>query len=277
MNDQFNVDLLRLYFGDPYQITDEIIVYQPTIQDIMDYGENDFFSMLYCFIGNTTYRRLTLWQSGIDWNKISDYELFCNLVHMLSVDQTKILFGEIDFQKFNLYRLDDVELPEDPPDKKLTSAEKRKKVFLEYELQHAFYNEEQNIIITANDYKKIAAVLRAMVYMYPKSEYAANKISKELIIQEEQNKLTRAEQEQKDVPSSTLLPLVSFCVNHPGFKYKTSELKEIHINEFMDSVRRLQIYESTHALYGGMYSGFCDTSKIPRSEFDFMRPINTSI
>lgn len=277
MSDQFNVDPLRLYFGDPYQITDTITVYQPTIQDIMEYGENEFFSMLYCFIGNTTYRRLTLWQSGIDWNKISDYELFCNLVHMLSVDQTRILFGEIDFQKFDLYQLNDVELPEDPPDKKLTSAEKRKKAFLEYELQHVFYNEEQNIVITAEDYKKIAAVLRAMVHMYPKSEYAANKISKELIIQEEQNKLTRVELEQKDVPTSTLLPLVSFCVNHPGFKYKTSELKEIHINEFMDSVRRLQVYESTHALYSGMYSGFCDTSKIPRSEFDFMRPINTTM
>lgn len=111
-----------------------------------------------------------------------------------------------------------------------------------------------------------------MVQMFPKSEYTVGKTSKELLIQEELEKNAKAEREgTKD--SSILQPLVSFCVNHPGFKYKKSELRDVQINEFMDSVKRLQIYESTHALYGGMYSGFCDTSKIPRSEFDFMRPI----
>lgn len=278
MSDQFDVDALKLYFGDPYEITDDITVYQPTIRDIIDYGENEFWSMLYCFIGNTTYRRLSLWKSGVDWNKISDYELFCNLTHMLTLDQTRVIFGDIDFQKFDLYQLNDVELPpEEITDEKPTAAARRKRAFLEYELQHVFYNEEQNIVITADDYKKIAAVLRAMVHMYPKTEYTVGKISKELIIQEELNKISRAEREQDESSStSTLLPLVSFCVNHPGFKYKPSELQDVHINEFMDSVRRLQVYESTHALYSGMYSGFCDTSKIPRSEFDFMRPINNT-
>ena len=274
MSDQFEIDYLRLYFGDKYQITESIAVTQPTLQQIIDYGESDFFSMIYCFIGNTTYRRLSLWQSGIDWNRISDYELFCNLFHMLSVDKTSVIFGDIDFQKFDLYKLEDVELPQDPPDKKLTAAEKRNKSFIEFELQHIFYNADQDISITAEDYKKIASVLRAMVHMYPKTEYTVGKTSKELIIQEELNKIARAEHEQSETQSSILLPLVSFCVNHPGFKYKTSELKDVHINEFMDSVRRLQVYESTHALFSGMYSGFCDTSKIPKKEFDFMRPID---
>ena len=42
----------------------------------------------------------------------------------------------------------------------------------------------------------------------------------------------------------------------------------------MDSVQRLQIYESTHALMSGMYSGFCDTSKISKEQFNFMREIH---
>lgn len=274
MSDQFDIDYLKLYFGDSYQITDKITVTQPTIQEIIDYGETDFFSMIYCFIGNTTYRKLTLWQSGIDWNRISDYELFCNLVHMLSVDQTRIIFGDLDFQKFDLYKLEDVELPQDPPDKKLTATEKRNKLFKEFELQHFFYNKDQDVNITADEYRKIASVLRAMVHMYPKTEYTVGKTSKELIIQEELNKIARAEHDKSDDQNSVLLPLVSFCVNHPGFKYKTSELRDVRINEFMDSVRRLQVYESTHALFSGMYSGFCDTSKIPKKEFDFMRPID---
>ena len=271
MTDQFDVDLLKIYFGDPYPVSENIVIHQPSIQEIMDYGENEFFGMIYCFIGNTTYRKLSLWQNGIDWNRISDFELFCNLVHLLPQEKTQILFGDIDFQKFELYKIE-VELPEIPPDKKLTRSEKRQRLFDEFDLRHVFVNEEQQVVITVDVYKIIARVLREMVQMFPKSEYTVGKTSKELLIQEELEKNAKAEREgTKD--SSILQPLVSFCVNHPGFKYKKSELRDVQINEFMDSVKRLQIYESTHALYGGMYSGFCDTSKIPRSEFDFMRPI----
>ena len=39
----------------------------------------------------------------------------------------------------------------------------------------------------------------------------------------------------------------------------------------MDSVSRLNIYESTKALYSGMYSGMCDLSKVNKNEFNFMR------
>ncbi len=268
------VDALRLYFGDPYPITDNIKIYQPSLQQIMDYGESEFFSMLFVFIGNTTYRKLFLWENGIDWNKVSDYELFCNLVRMLPQDMTEILFGDIDFTGFNLYVMEDPNPePEPEPGVKLKVIEKNKRAFRLFERTHTFINEDQGIEINADTYHMMRSVLREMVKSYPKTEYTASKITKELLIKEEKDKIAKAAREQTDAEDSTLLPLISFCVNHPGFKYKKSELKEVQINEFMDSVQRLQIYESTHALIGGMYSGMIDTSKIPNSSFDFMRPI----
>jgi hypothetical protein len=69
--------------------------------------------------------------------------------------------------------------------------------------------------------------------------------------------------------------MVSFCLNHPGFKYKKSELKDLGVVEFYDSVQRLLIYESTSSLMKGIYSGFVDTSKIDKKEFDFMRGLES--
>ena len=43
----------------------------------------------------------------------------------------------------------------------------------------------------------------------------------------------------------------------------------------MDSVQRLQIYESTNALWKGMSSGFVDSSKINKEELNFMRSIDS--
>lgn len=272
----WKVNTLRLYFGDPYQITDDIIIRQPYIQDILDYGESEFYSMLYMFIGNTTFRKVFLWNNGIDWNKTSDYELFCNLVKMLSVEDTKVLFGEdIDFSGFNLYAIEDVEPePEPDPNVQLTRTEKMRKKFREFERTRTFYNPESEIEINAETYHYLVAVLREMFITFPKAEYTHSKVAKELLIKEEHDKLKKAERDAGDSQQSTLLPLISFCVNHPGFKYRKDELRHVQIYEFMDSVRRLPIIESTRALLIGSMSGFCDTSKIPKSQFDFMRPIN---
>ena len=277
MPEAFKVDLLKLYFGDPYPVTDRIIINQPSIQEVMEYGENEFFSMLYIFIGNTTFRKLELWESGVDWNKVSDYELFCRLVGLLPVERTRIFFGDVDFQKFKLIETAKAsELPAEPqvPEgKKLTVIEKRKLYFKQFEECVTFYDEEDDIEINAETYHKIVDILREMVHIYPKTEYTVGKISKELLIEEEKQKLIKASKEA-DKPSSILQPLISACVNHPGFKYRKSELRMVQLNEFMDSVRRLQVYEATHALLGGSYSGFMDTSKVPKDNFDFMRTLD---
>lgn len=45
----------------------------------------------------------------------------------------------------------------------------------------------------------------------------------------------------------------------------------------MDSVQRLQVYESSTALLKGIYSGFVDASKIDKNELNFMREISLKI
>lgn len=43
----FDVDALFLYFGDDYVINDKIKLHQPTIGDVVDYGEAQYFSMVH--------------------------------------------------------------------------------------------------------------------------------------------------------------------------------------------------------------------------------------
>ena len=94
-----NISLLQLYFGDPYQVSDKILVYQPTIGGILEYnkkfGESEFWSMLNVFIGNTTSYRLLLWDMGIDYTKIDDFDL-------LESDILKSLWSQF-FQSFYIY------------------------------------------------------------------------------------------------------------------------------------------------------------------------------
>ena len=272
---QSNINLLKIYFGHPYPITDKIIIHQPTIHDIIEYGEHEFYATLFMFIGNTTYRKLFLWENGIDWNKVSDYELFCNLVPVLPVEKTSILFGDIDFETFELYETG-YEPPDEPPpdpEHKPTQREKQQKKFELFEKSFTLRSEELDIEIDADTYHRMVGVLCHIAQIFPKTEYTFSKVTKELMIEEEKNLLKREIAQSNNEPKSSLLPLISTCINHPGFKYKSSELEQIGIAEFMDSVKRLQIYESTRALMNGAYSGMADLSKVPKEQFDFMRSI----
>lgn len=247
-----DIDLLKMYFRRPYTMKNGIIITQPTIGQIIDYGEDDFWQMLNPFITNPTTHRVFLWENGIDWNKVSDYTLFRSLLSMsgLTVDKTALLFGDIDLSKFIPFNVFD------------DSGNLTDEITL--------YNKEQDIELSENDFNEMALYIRTMVNIFPKVEKAKNKSTKESIIFEEKMNIeNRKKEESRD--SSILFSLISACVNHPGFKYKTTELENIGIFEFMDSTKRLQVYEQTTALLSGMYSGMIDTKGINDKEFNFMR------
>ena len=257
------ISLLQLYFGDPYQVSDKIQVLQPTIGGILEYdkkfGESEFWSMLNVFIGNTTSYRLLLWDMGIDWNEISDFQLFSLLIKTLKVENTEILFGDLDLSSFDAY------MKQIPSKEKFDDKEES-----ESKQEMILWNPELDIEINEDIYNNIALYIRTMFNIFPKVEKAKGKTTKKWIIEEDRMNLANA---KKEDTTSTFLPLIESCCCHPGFKYKKNELREVGIYEFMRDVQRLQVYESTTALLKGMYSGFIDTKGIDKEEFDFMREI----
>lgn len=259
------IDPLKLYFREPYKVKDKITINQPTIQDIIDYGEREFYAMLRIFIENTTMCRVQLWDLGIDWNKISDYQLFVGFVPMLQPEQTKVLFGDLNFTLLKPWPRQILNPKFD--ENKEEDDEKNPKEITEIIL----YDPVNDIELNEADYLQIALCLRTMFGFFPKDEKVLS--FKKDVIEQERANMKRSAEKNKDKSSSTLLPLISSCVNHPGFKYKIEELKNIGICAFMDSVQRLQIYESTTALLKGAYSGFIDTKDIKPEQFNFMREI----
>ena len=55
--------------------------------------------------------------------------------------------------------------------------------------------------------------------------------------------------------------------------YTLDYVKNMGLFEFMDDVSRLSIIVQSDALLQGSYSGMVDTSKIPKKNFDWTRPI----
>lgn len=244
----YKYDKLRMYFGEDF-VYKNIVISMPTIGDILEIGEENFFESLTPFLYNSTSIRVMLWDKGIDWNKVKDIEVF-DLMNATTKnkDGLKLIFKNIDIDEYKLISVKDINTDES---------------------NFCLYNPIYDFYITEEDYLVIANYIREILDMHPKVEKAKGKTAKSWIIQEE--KMNMNQKEKKD--RFTLLPLVSSCVNHPGFKYKLKELKDMGIYQFMDSVKRIQKYESGISALRGCYSGFVDSSKIDKELINFMGEI----
>ena len=260
-NPKIEFDLLQCYFGEPYVIDVEdadgtITIYEPTVGDIIEFGEKRWYANLSPYVSNTTTYRYVLNQSGIDWNTLSDFELFCELYKTVEPEFNEIVF-KLDISKFEKYV------------RQITNEDGS------VTNKPVLYNEELGIEINEMVYFHISQYLRTCFGSEPKEQITKDPFLKDWYIQKDEKEIKNEEwkKEHGKEKNNSLLPVISGVLNHPGFKYKSSELKELPIFQFTDSVQRLQIIESTTALLIGANSGMADHSKTDPELFNFMREI----
>lgn len=240
------IDELKIYFnGYDYKVNDNITMISPTIGDIIEFGENEYFSAVHYLTCIPSDMISTLWDMGIDWETIDDFELFIMLTRTLTKESLKLVFTDLDLSQMEI-----------------KVNEENGEVILR--------NEETNQTIDKLAYLKIVEYLRKIHCLKPKPKKAFNKDTKMVLIEVDRQDKRKA-MKDAEKHGSQLLPLISAMMRYPGFKYKSNELKDCTLYEFMDTVKGASVYISSTALLQGSYSGFCDTSKIDKKNFDWMR------
>ena len=215
---KFKLSELQLFFGEPLEYNG-IKMYQPTIGDILEYdekfGESEFWRVLNVFIGNPTMYRLMLWDLGIDWNEISDFELFTILVKNLEQPMTEIIFGDLDFTKFEIYTKQlppTVQINKETGEEEFISSDPIMVLYKPALLDEETETElEPEIEIDEDIYNVIALYYRTIFNIFPKVEKAKGKTTKKWIIEEDRMNYNL---HKNDSSTSMFLPLISSCLNH---------------------------------------------------------------
>lgn len=245
MADILEFDELKLYFGEDTEINKYIKLRSPSVGDVVEYGEREYYSTLHLLTAIPSDMKSQLFDIGIDYEAISDFELFYLLTRNLKPEKTSIFFYDLDLSSFEL-----------------TQNEENGNLIMR--------QPNSDVVIDELAYKKIAGCLCKIHGIIPKIEHAANKTTKKILIDLDRQRLAK----MKNVKyKSSLKYLISAMMRYPGFKYKTSELRQCSMYEFMDEVQGAQIYTSSIALLQGSYSGMVDTSKIDKKQFNWMRDL----
>ena len=94
---------MKIYRGEDFVISEHISIHQPSLNEIYNYGEQDYYSMVCMLTSTPQSMKWQLWDMGIDYTSITPFQLFCNvLCKLYPQEKTAILFGDLDFTKFNL-------------------------------------------------------------------------------------------------------------------------------------------------------------------------------
>lgn len=242
----FELNELQMYFaGYEYKVNEGITMVSPTVGDIIEFGEDRYFSAVHYLTCIPSDMISTLWDMKIDWETLDDFDLFIMLTRKLNKEDLKLIFTDLS--------LEDMEVQVNPENNEV-----------------CLRNEQTGQTIDKLAYLKIVNYLRKIHGIEPKIKRAKNKDTKNVLIMVDRDDKAKA---MKDASKqgSQLIPLISAMMRYPGFVYKSSELKECTLYEFMDTVKGANIYISSTSLLQGSYSGFCDTSKIDKKNFDWMR------
>lgn len=243
MENLLEVDELSLYFGEPYVVNDYITITLPKIGEVVKYGERQYYSMIQTITAIPSDMKSQLFDMGLDWTQVEDFQLFMMLAPTLTKDKTYILFGDLDFQAMR------------PFQNKQNGAV-------------VLFNPQTNAVIDELAYGKMHAYLCSAHNLTKKVEKAANEFTKKFMIEEDRQKIAY---NQKQPYKSFLRPLISAVKCRMG--YTLDYVKNMGLYEFMDDLNRLQVIVNADALLQGSYSGMVDTSKIPKKNFDWCRSI----
>ena len=282
MKNIYQYDELKIYRGSDIYITDKIIVTQPTIGQIEEFGEQKYFSGVCTLTSVGVDMIYQLTELGIDFTKISDYELFIKVIsqmvsskknilralennYYINEEYAKIYDGLSDDDKEEMLVnpleiiLKDIDLADFIPctDKKMNEV--------------ILYNKEKDITIDRTVYMRLVDVIRKIHGFKRNNIVPANETTKRDMIDDAKDEYLA---KKYDTFKSILLPYVSSLINHPSCSYKHSDIWDLGISAFFDSIKRIDKIQNATLLLQGAYSGFASLKGIDKERLNWSGDLN---
>ena len=238
------VDEAKLLTGKDIKITKFLSIKQPTVEEVLLFGESRYFTMVHSLTSEPFDVPYYLDQMGIDFEKITPFELFYIMVLGISHNDTQMLFGDLDFSEFRMVQRD---------------------------VDIILINNKGEII-DAGIREILADTLRRM-HCLPKNELTScyNSFAHKLLIKKQKRDI---EQAQKRIEmfgeKSEMAALVSSlaCEWH---SYKA--VMELTISQFFDAIIRSGYKENAESLLAALRSGALSSGSYSKKDLNWRRPI----
>ncbi|MBO5054846.1 MAG: hypothetical protein J6C64_00620 [Lachnospiraceae bacterium] len=209
----------------------------PTVREILT-DEYTYYSIVSSLTATPFQYMVQLDNMGIDYTKITDYELFMMLFPLYAKSDLSILFGDLDTSDFNIY----------------CEPESNNQVI---------YSPNNNIIIDELIYHDLADTIRKINLIEKVKSKPGNESARKYLIEKERRKQKR---NAKKSPEPYLEKLVTALVNTSEFPYDYDSCMDLSIYRFNQSFKQIQHKIAFDNIMTGVYAGTIDTSRMSNKD-----------
>ena len=198
-----------LLYANEYSINDKIKIVIPTVGEIID-NEDAYFNIIYAITATPYDMMVQLDDAGIDFTKVSEFELFCLMFRQLIEADTSLVFGDLNLSRFRT----------------------------------AVNQQNGNVVLWNGDditidmavYDQIAKFIREMLFITKNDKKPANEEARLYLIQKERKRQKRSKNKKK---KSQLENLIVSLVNTSEFPYNYQTVRDISIYQFYASLHQI--------------------------------------
>lgn len=220
------------------KITDQITLNIPTIGEILD-NEAMYFSIVSVMTATPYQYMVQLDDIGIDYTKITDYQLFQIFFPIYAQNDVSIIFGDLNLKDIALYHDQKTNLD-------------------------VLYSPLSDTTIDEFVYYQMARTMRQVNCIKYERKRPKGEHTKKYLLEKERRHLKNLERKRKnkEYEQSELEKLIVALVNNNHFKYDYESVKNLSIYNFYQSYKQIQHEINFNNIMRGVYAGTIDTTKL---------------
>lgn len=233
-----------LLYAHEYPVGKDIVLNIPTVGEILDNGLA-YSKMLDLFTSKPIDYMVALDDAGVDFTKITDWELFITLatgMQSVGID-SNILFKNVDLNNF---------------------------VFVEPETVDgsiSWLDTKTGCVIDEKLYRHISEAICLITGCTVNDRKPANEAARTYMIEVERRKMKRRKRKRT---STGLETLIVALVNTSEFKYDYESVRNLTIYQFNESVRQIMKKTAVDYRMHGVYSGTVDVDKLGKDDLNWL-------
>lgn len=229
-----------------YKVNDKISVYVPTVDEIFDFGDQKYYSIVQTLVATPFDLMVELDDIGIDYETITDYQLFILMMESIAVneDDTSILFGDLNLKGFQ----------------EAVNPQNGEKVL---------WSKDNDIVIDQMIALEICNAIRKIHFWEAPIGRAGNAEAKRYLIERNRKKKKRL---AKKPYKSFLESMIISLVNTEEFPYNYETVMELSVYKLNASWRQIQKKKHWEQTMNGVYFGTVDTTKINLEKINWLSP-----
>ena len=237
----------KLLYADRYDINDKVYVKIPTVGEVLA-DEDKYFEIVYTIIATPYDLMVQLDDNGIDFTKISSFDLFCLLFGHLRELDTSLVFGDLDLNKFSV-------------------------AINNQNGNHVLRDEENDITIDRAIHGQICACLRKLLNIPKTEKQPGNEEGRLYMLEKARKKAKRKKKKQQS--ESQIEDLIVALVNTAEFPYDYESVKDLTIYQFYASLKQITHKVKFDKTMIGVYAGTVAFDKLSEDERSWimMNPI----